>query len=275
VILFSRGLRRSVESVAEDMFAQSSDLRAGMVKSQEEIRQMRKAGGELALIRDALGQLVKPGVTTAELDEAAQEMIEAIGAKPAFLGYRGFSRSICTSVNEEVVHGIPSPDRTLKQGDVISIDVGLLHYGFVSDTAITVPVGEIDPEVSRLLAVTRRSLEIGIEAARPGQRLGDLGSAIQEYVEAEGFSVVTEYTGHGIGRQMHEEPKVPNFGKPGKGMRLRDGMVIALEPMVNMGQSATRELGDGWTVVTADGKPSAHFEHTIALSENGAEILTA
>jgi methionyl aminopeptidase len=248
--------------------------RADLVKSAREIDVMRQAGRLLACVRESVAEMVKPGVTTLDLDRAAREMIEEVGAKPAFLGYMGYPATICASINEEVVHGIPSASRRLCEGDLISIDVGLIREGFYSDTAVTVPVGTVSPEVTRLIAVTRESLEKGIAAALPGGRLGDISSAVQKCVEAAGFSIVRDYTGHGIGRSMHEDPKIPNFGTAGCGMRLRAGMVLAIEPMVNMGIYGTRVLGDDWTVVTADGKPSAHFEHTIAIREEGPEILT-
>lgn len=248
---------------------------ADLIKSRDELEIMRRAGRELAQVRDKVASLIKPGVTTHELDEVARADIEKFGAKPAFLGYNGYPRTLCTSINEEIVHGIPDPGRRLKQGDLISIDIGLIHDGFYSDTAMTAAVGEVDPEIERLIEVTHKALEVGIEALRSGNRVGDVSNAIQTYVEGENLAVVREYTGHGIGRQLHEEPKVPNFGPPAKGLRLRPGMVIALEPMVNLGTWKTEVLKDGWTVVTADRKPSAHFEHTIALTQNGAEILTA
>jgi len=202
-------------------------------------------------------------------------MVEAGGARPAFLGYHGYPATICASINEEVVHGIPSKDRILCEGDLVSVDVGLVYDGFVADTAISLPVGPVSPEIERLIEATRRSLDAGIAAARPGHRLGDVSSAIQSCAESAGFSVVREYTGHGIGREMHEEPKVPNYGPASKGLRLRAGMVLALEPMLNVGGWQTEVLEDGWTVVTKDRKASCHFEHTIALTEDGAEILTA
>lgn len=256
------------------MFRPKQERMSGLIKSREEIELMRRAGEELAGVREKLERMVRPGVTTAELDDLAREEIERLGAKPAFLNYNGYPATICASINEEIVHGIPSEKRRLREGDLISIDVGLIHYGFYSDTALTVPVGEVSAEFLRLIEVTRQALEIGIDAARPGVRLGDVSSAIQQYVEGEGLAVVREYTGHGIGRQLHEEPKVANFGTAGKGLRLRPGMVIALEPMVNLGTWGTRVLEDDWTVVTADGKASAHFEHTVALTPGGAQVLT-
>ncbi len=246
----------------------------GLIKSDEEIDAMRKAGRELAEVREKVVSMVRPGVSTLELDRAAREMIEGFGAKPAFLGYSGFPNTLCTSINEEIVHGIPSAKRRLKEGDLISVDMGLIHYGFYSDTAVTVPVGKVSPEIERLIDVTRQALEEGIKAVKPGKRVGDFSAAVQNFVESRELAVVREYTGHGIGRQLHEEPKIPNFGRPGTGLRLREGMVLALEPMVNLGSWKTEVLGDDWTVVTSDGKPSAHFEHTVALTNNGVEILT-
>jgi methionyl aminopeptidase len=235
---------------------------------------MRKAGHELAAIRDRTAGMVRPGVTTLELDTAVRRMIQRVDATPAFLNYRGYPGTICTSINEEVVHGIPSDKRRLNEGDLISIDIGLVYHGFYSDTAITVPVGNVRVEIARLIAVTRECLDRAIQAAVVGNRLGDISSAVQRLAEAEGFSVVRDYSGHGIGRELHEEPQIRNYGTPGTGMRLRAGMVFALEPMLNLGVKETKLQRDGWTVVTADGKPSAHFEHTIALTPEGAEILT-
>ena len=247
---------------------------AGLIKSREELEIMRKAGRELAAIRDRIAGMVRPGVTTLELDTAVRRMIQRVDATPAFLNYRGYPGTICTSINEEVVHGIPSEKRRLNEGDLISIDIGLVYHGFYSDTAITVPVGNVRVEIARLIAVTRECLDRAIQAAVVGNRLGDVSSAVQGLAEAEGFSVVRDYSGHGIGRELHEEPQIRNYGTPGTGMRLRAGMVFALEPMLNLGVKETKLQRDGWTVVTADGKPSAHFEHTIALTPEGAEILT-
>lgn len=235
---------------------------------------MRKAGHELAPIRDEIAQMVQPGVTTLELDRVAERRIREVGATPAFLGYHGFPGTICASINEEVVHGIPSDGRVLKEGDIVSIDIGLVHYGFVADSAVTVAVGAVSPEVQKLLDVTESALQSGIAAFQSGNRLTDISAAIQQEVEAHNFAVVREYTGHGIGRKMHEDPRILNYGEPGKGMRLRPGMVFAMEPMVNVGDWKTEVLEDKWTVVTADRKPSAHFEHTVALTEDGPEILT-
>jgi methionyl aminopeptidase len=246
----------------------------GLIKSEEELERMRIAGRLLALVRNEVANAAQAGISTLELDRIARRGIEDAGAKPAFLNYRGYPATICASINEEVVHGIPSAKRKLREGDILSIDIGLIFQGFYSDTAVTVPVGRISPELEHLLETTRESLDKGIAAFQVGNRLGDISNAIQRHAEDAGFSVVREYTGHGIGRQMHEDPRIKNYGLPGTGMRLRPGMVFALEPMVNVGVFGTRELDDGWTVVTADGKPSAHFEHTVALTANGPEILT-
>ncbi len=243
-------------------------------KSEREIQYLREAGRIVALALRAVRQAVAPGVTTQDLDEIARELIVAHGAIPAFKGYGGFQGNICASVNEEVVHGIPGP-RRLQEGDIISIDCGAICNGYYGDSAVTIPVGTIDPESERLLRVTEESLYKGIAAATVGNRLGDISHAVQCHVEAAGFSVVRDYVGHGIGRNMHEDPQIPNFGAPGRGPLLKPGMVLAIEPMVNVGTYKVRTLKDGWTVVTADGKRSAHFEHTIAITPDGPLILTA
>lgn len=243
------------------------------LKSPEEIRIIKRGG---AILRDVLARVeeaIRPGVTTLALDRIAHQMIEARGATPAFLGYQGFPGTLCTSINEEIVHGIPSR-RALEEGDIVSIDVGVILDGFYSDSARTFPVGKIDAASRKLLDVTRRSLEIGITHLIAGQRLGDVSHAIQEYAEGEGLSVVREYAGHGIGRRLHEEPRVPNHGRPGRGPRWEPGMVVAIEPMLNLGTYKTRVLDDDWTVVTADGERSAHFEHTVAVTEDGPMVLT-
>ena len=234
---------------------------------------MREAGRIVAEVLELMRVSVEPGVTTAELDALAYDVIVKAKAIPSFKGYRGYPASICASVNEEIVHGIPG-DRVLNEGDIISIDVGTIYRGFQGDAAITLGVGEITPEAQRLLQVTQQALEIGIERAQAGNHLGDISWAIQNYVENSGMSVVREYTGHGIGRKMHEDPQVFNFGEAGEGLLLRSGMTIALEPMVNLGDWRTKVLEDGWTVVTMDGKLSAHFEHTIAVLDGEAQILT-
>lgn len=244
-----------------------------ILKSNREIDLMREAGRIVAIALEKIRASVKPGITTAELDRIAEEVIKEHGARPLFKGYGGFPASICTSVNEEVVHGIPGL-RVLNSGDIISIDVGAEKNGYCGDAALTLPVGEVSEEALRLLKVTKTALEKGIEKASPGNRLTDISHAIQAYAESHGFSVVREYVGHGIGTKMHEDPKVPNFGAPGRGPRLETGMVLAIEPMVNVGTHQVEVLQDGWTVVTRDRKLSAHFEHTVAVTDNGPEILT-
>ncbi len=244
------------------------------LKSPAEIEKMRTAGKLLRQVFDEVAKMVAPGVTTAQMDRKARELIEGAGARPAFLGYHGFPATLCTSVNEEVVHGIPS-NRILKDGDIVSVDCGLVLNGFYSDTATTFPVGTISDEAQKLLRVTEESLYKAIEKMIVGTRIGTVSYAVQEHVEKEGFSIVREYTGHGIGRAMHEAPQVPNFGKPDTGFRLQEGLVLAVEPMVNIGVWQTETLDDDWTVVTADGAYSAHFEHTIAVTADGPQILTA
>jgi len=228
----------------------------------------------VARVLEALRGLIVPGATTADIDREAERLVREAGALPAFKGYRGFPATVCASVNDEVVHGIPSA-RKLRDGDILSLDMGVRLDGFYGDCAITAAVGRIDPAVEKLLQVTRESLELGIAQVRVGGRVSDIGHAVQEHVERHGFSVVREFVGHGIGVQLHEEPQVPNYGPPGRGPRLADGMVIAIEPMVNMGKAAVKVLGDGWTAVTVDGAMSAHFEHTVAVTASGPWILTA
>ncbi|HHU33432.1 MAG: type I methionyl aminopeptidase [Zhaonellaceae bacterium] len=243
------------------------------LKSDRELLYMRDAGKVVAGAHQEVAKAVREGVTTGELDKIAEDYIVSQGAKPSFKGYYGFPASICASVNEQVVHGFPGL-RRLKNGDIISIDIGAELNGYHGDAAVTLPVGEIDQEVERLLNVTKESLSKGIEQAVIGNRLSDISHAIQKHVETNGFSVVRDYVGHGIGRNMHEDPQVPNFGMPGRGPRLKHGMVLAIEPMVNLGTYEVETLSDNWTVVTKDKKPSAHFEHTVAITENGPEILT-
>jgi methionyl aminopeptidase len=245
-----------------------------IIKSPREIEQLKRSNAIVAEVFEKLKGMIIPGIATKELDEVAEEYILLKGARPAFKGYRGFPATLCISINEEVVHGIPS-QRRLKEGDIVSLDVGVNFVGYFGDAAITLPVGKIDPEAKRLLEVTERALYIGIEKAKIGNRLFDISYAIQRWVELHGFSVVRDFVGHGIGKDLHEEPQVPNFGAPHQGPRLEKGMVFALEPMVNEGSYEVRVLSDGWTVVTADGKRSAHFEHTIAIRDDGAEILSA
>ena len=247
------------------------------LKSKAEIEKMRKPARIVAEILHTVREMVRPGVTTADLDRTAEKMIARAGARSAFKNYRVgnvvFPAVLCTSVNEEIVHGIPS-DRKLRDGDIISLDFGVEVDGYYGDSAITVAVGEIDEESRRLIDVTERSLYAGIEHLRCGERLGDVGAAVQEVAEADGFSVVRDFVGHGIGRALHEDPQVPNFGTRGRGRALKVGMVIAIEPMVNLGEPGVRVLDDGWTAVTSDGLRSAHFEHTVAVTDDGPEILT-
>jgi len=236
---------------------------------------MRKSGRIVRQVLDELRELVKPGVTTMDLERAAEQKIRDLGAKPAFKGYYDYPCVLCTSVNEEIVHGIPSEKRVLKEGDIVSIDCGAVLDGYYGDAAITVPVGkEVGADLRKLLEVTEASLYRAIEQARIGNTVGDVGAAVQEHVEANGFSVVREFVGHGIGTRLHEEPQIPNFGARGHGAKLREGMVLAIEPMVNFGKPETRVLGDKWTAVTVDGSYSAHFEHCVAVTKDGPMILT-
>ncbi|MBB3870054.1 type I methionyl aminopeptidase [Geobacillus sp. NFOSA3] len=242
-------------------------------KTPREIEIMREAGKIVALTRQELEKHIRPGITTKELDAIAEAVIRKHGAIPSFKGYNGFPGSICASVNEELVHGIPG-DRVLKEGDIISIDVGAQYNGYHADSAWTYPVGEIAEETKKLLEVTEKSLYIGLEEAKPGARLSNISHAIQTYVESHHFSIVREYVGHGIGQNLHEDPQIPHYGPPNKGPRLKPGMTLCIEPMVNAGSRYVKTLADNWTVVTVDGKMCAHFEHTIAITENGYEILT-
>lgn len=242
-------------------------------KSKKEIDKMRAAGQLVGSVLRELRGMVTPGIATIEIDRAAEKMIRDAGALPTFKGYHGFPFSICASVNEQVVHGFPS-NYKLKEGDLFSIDCGVTLEGFVGDTATTVPVGSVAEDWQKLIQVTSECLERAIEQCRPGKHLGDIGWAVQELAESHGYSVVRDYVGHGIGRQMHEDPQIPNYGRPGQGPKIKAGYVFAVEPMVNMGGHHTKVLADGWTVVTLDGKPSAHSEHTIAITEDGPEVLT-
>ncbi|NLL19264.1 MAG: type I methionyl aminopeptidase [Clostridia bacterium] len=243
------------------------------LKSERELSFMRQAGQLTAKVLKAMEEAVKPGITTGELDAIAEDLIVRNGGTPSFKGYNGFPASICTSVNNEVVHGIPGL-RKLVAGDIISIDVGVEINGYHGDAAVTLPVGEPDEDILNLLTVTKEALMLAIQQAVVGNRLSDISHAVEKHVEEFGYSVVKDYVGHGIGRQLHEEPQVPNFGPPGRGPRLKAGMTLAIEPMVNMGTYRVRTLQDDWTVVTLDGKPSAHFEHTVAITDRGPEILT-
>ncbi|BCR04064.1 methionine aminopeptidase [Desulfuromonas versatilis] len=244
-----------------------------IIKSREELRLMREAGVIVAEILQVLKERVVAGVTTLELDRLAEQECRKHKVRPAFKGYGGFPFTICASPNEKVVHGFADSE-PLKAGDILSIDFGVIHKGFYGDSALTIAVGDVGEEKLRLLRVTEKSLELAIEATVVGGRLSDISHAVQAYVEAEGFSVVREFVGHGIGRQLHESPQIPNFGPPRQGPVLKAGMTLAIEPMINAGVPGVRILSDGWTAVTLDGKPSAHFEHTVAVTENGPEILT-
>ncbi|MEI7879564.1 MAG: type I methionyl aminopeptidase [bacterium] len=245
-----------------------------ILKSRDEIRKMRESGRIAANVREEISRLVSPGMTTRELDARAAQLIAGMGAKSAFLGYRGYPGNICISIDSEVVHGIPG-ERRIELGQIVSLDIGVVFGGFVGDTATTVMVGVTDPEVIRLVRATEQALEAGIAMARAGKRLGDVSHAVEVVVTQAGYSVVRDFVGHGVGRKLHEDPQIPNFGTAGAGPKLKIGMTLAIEPMVNMGGSAVNVLGDGWTVRTADGRPSAHFEHTVAICEDGPEILTA
>jgi len=236
---------------------------------------MRAGGQILAEAMARLREIVKPGISTLEIDQEIEALIARRGAKPAFKGYRGFPATVCTSINEEVVHGIPSAARRLKEEDIIGLDLGCVVDGYYADAAFTLALGDLPPRVAELLRVTKESLDLAIAQCRPGRRLGDVSSAVQHHVEAAGFGVVRAFVGHGIGRALHEDPQIPNFGEPGKGMLLKPGMVLAIEPMVTMGSWEVRILPDRWTAVTVDGGWAAHFEHTVAITEGDPDILTA
>jgi methionyl aminopeptidase len=244
-------------------------------RSADELERMREAGRLVGEVLAELAGLVAPGVTTADLDALAEKRIARAGATAAFKGYHGYPATICASINDEVIHGIPSGRRLLNDGDIVSIDVGASLNGYFGDSAITLPVGQVSEEAATLLRVTEEALFKAIERVRPGSRISDIGHAVQKHVESYGFSVVREFVGHGIGQRMHEEPQVPNYGDPGRGPRLTEGMVLAIEPMVNAGKPAVKVLGDGWTAVTKDGSLSAHFEHTVAVTADGPWILTS
>ena len=243
-------------------------------KSPQEIARMREAGQVLVAAMWLCREMAKPGVSTLEIDQEVEALIRKAGARPAFKGYRGFPATICASINDEVVHGIPAAHRRLKEGDIVGLDLGAIVEGYYADAAITLPVGEVTPDVQRLLDVTRESLERAIAESRSGNRLGDVSAAVQRHVEAAGFGVVRAFVGHGIGRELHEDPQIPNFGEPGKGPLLRPGMVLAIEPMVTMGHWGVRVLADRWTAVTEDGSLAAHFEHTVVVTESGPDVLT-
>jgi methionyl aminopeptidase len=243
------------------------------LKTKEEIEIMRQAGRIVAQTLDMVGENIRPGMTTAELDRLIEDFIRSHGAVPAFKNYQGFPASACISIDEEVVHGIPG-SRVIKEGEIVSVDIGSIVDGFYGDSARTFAVGEVSPEKERLMAVTQQSLRAGIDKARKGNRLGAVSAAVQRVAEGGGYGVVRQLVGHGIGRNMHEEPQVPNFGSEDEGPVLETGMVLAIEPMINMGTYDVKTLPDGWTVVTADGQPSAHFEHTVAITDDGPDILT-
>jgi methionyl aminopeptidase len=243
-------------------------------KSPQALARMREAGRVLVAAMRICREMAKPGVSTLEIDQEVEALIRKRGARPAFKGYRGYPATVCVSINEEVVHGIPAAHRRLKEGDIVGLDFGAIVEGFHADAAITVPIGEIPPGVQRLLDVTREALDLAIDQVRPGKRIGDVSAAVQRHAEGAGFGVVRAFVGHGIGRDLHEDPQVPNFGEPGKGVLLRPGMVLAIEPMVTMGHWAVRVLDDRWTAVTEDGSLAAHFEHTVAVTEAGPDVLT-
>ena len=245
-----------------------------VLKTSRELAIMREAGRISAMALKVAGEAVEPGVSTWEIDKIVRQYIESQGATPSFLGYGGFPASACISVNNVVIHGIPSKSIILKKGDIVSLDIGAYYEGFHGDNAWTFPCGEISEEAQALLDATEQSLFLGIEQAVPGNRLGDIGHAVQAYVEARGYSVVREFVGHGVGAKLHEDPSVPNYGTPGRGVRLMPGMVIAIEPMINMGKPGVQILDDGWTTVTKDGSLSAHFEHTVAITNDGPVLLT-
>jgi methionyl aminopeptidase len=246
-----------------------------IIKSAAEIQKMRVSGMALRQVHDAVKGAVRVGATTMDLEEAAAAKVKELGVKAAFLGYHDYPAILCTSVNNEVIHGIPSKKRVLRDGDVVSVDCGVVVDGFYSDCAVTYPVGQLSPKVEKLLRVTEASLYAAIDKAVPGGRLWDISWAVQSMCEAEGYGVVREFVGHGIGKSMHEDPQLPNYGNPGKGPRLKAGMVLAIEPMINLGAAEVKVLEDGWTAITIDGSVSAHFEHTVAITNDGPVILTA
>jgi methionyl aminopeptidase len=244
-----------------------------ILKLPEEIEKARASNRIVAEVLSKLSEKVRPGVKTKELDKLAEEIAEKRGAKPAFKGYRGYPHALCISVNEVVVHGMPS-ERILEEGDILGLDFGIYYHGFFGDSAVTLPVGKISEKAARLINVTRESLYAGIEQAREGNRLGDISAAVQSAVEGAGYSVVRDFVGHGIGKNLHEDPQIPNFGQKGRGIELKKGMILAIEPMVNEGKYKVQVLPDGWTVVTKDGSLSAHFEHSVAITDNGPDILS-
>jgi methionyl aminopeptidase len=245
-----------------------------LIKSVEEIEIMTQGGQKLAAILDDVASQIRSGMTTQEVEDKAAELIKQSGGQSTFKGFHGYPAVSCISINDEVVHGIPGP-RVIKDGDIVGLDLGLRWKGYCTDTAITVPVGRIPDKTKELIAVTEEAFRIGLRQAKVGNRIGDIGHAIQEYAQAAGFGVVRDLTGHGIGKSPHEEPAVPNFGKPGQGEVIEEGMVIAIEPMITQGKYTVKQLSDGWTIVTADGLPAAHYEHTVAITKDGPKVLTA
>jgi methionyl aminopeptidase len=245
-----------------------------ILRSNAELEKMNRAGLIVWDVLNGLRTMIKPGVSTMDLERFAEQRTKELGARPAFKGYRGYPCVLCASINQEVVHGIPSASRKLREGDIISLDFGVEKEGYFGDAALTVPVGTVEPKVGKLLQVTREALDRAIDKMRPGNRLGDVSSAVQTWVEENGFSVVREFVGHAIGTRMHEDLQLPNYGEPGRGPRLQEGMVLAIEPMVNAGGAGVKVLEDQWTAVTLDGSPSAHFEHTVAVTSNGPWVLT-
>lgn len=260
-------------SLSEKVYRFLTGRKMIIAKSAKDLDKMRDVGELIAEVREALRAMVKPGISTMELNDAAEKMIRDAGAIPTFIGYHGFPYAICASVNDEVVHGF-SKTTPLNEGDIVSLDMAATFNGFVGDTAMTLPVGEITDELKQLIRVTEECLDRGIAAARVNNRLGDIGWAVQEHAEKFGYGIVRDYTGHGIGRAMHESPQIPNYGRPGTREKIRAGYCFAIEPMINLGTQQTKTLADGWTVVTLDGKPSAHAEHTLAVTPEGPEILT-
>lgn len=244
-----------------------------ILKTPDEIEKARASNHIVAEVLSVLRDKIKPGVSTKELDRIAERIAQKRGAKPAFKGYRGYPYSLCVSVNEEVVHGMPS-NRVLVEGDIVGLDFGVIYQGFCGDSAITLPVGKVSEQAARLMRVTEQSLDAAIAQAYEGKRLGDISAAVQETAESAGYSVVRDFVGHGIGKEMHEEPQIPNYGKKGRGIELKKGMILAVEPMVNAGKYKVNVLSDGWTVITADGSLSAHFEHSIAITDNGPDVLS-
>jgi methionyl aminopeptidase len=264
-------------STIENLFWKFGGLILGkrmiVAKSKKDLDKMREVGELIAEVRETLRKMVAPGITTLELNAAAEKMMRELGGTPAFLGYHGFPFSICASVNEAIVHGFSS-DEPLKEGDIVSLDMAAKYNGFVGDTAFTAPVGEVSDELKQLIRVTEECLELGIQQCYPGKRVGDIGWAVQQHAEKFGYGIVRDYTGHGIGRSMHEAPQIANYGRPGTREKIRAGYCFAIEPMLNLGTHETKTLADKWTVITLDGKPSAHCEHTVAVTEEGPEILT-